>query len=70
VPLLTASARSVPGLDVLDRRAGGGEHDLHLPAEQVGQCLRLAPVRHVGDLDVGHHVEQLAGNMAGGADAA
>ena len=51
------------GPDVLDRRGHGIEHDLHLPAEQIGQRGRRAAIGHVDHVDAGHHLEQLAGHM-------
>jgi hypothetical protein len=41
-----------------------------LAAEQVGQRRRLAAIRHVRHADARHHIEQLAADMAGRADAA
>ena len=40
--------------------------DLHLPAEQIGQRRCLAAIRHVDHVDAGHHLEQLARQMARG----
>ena len=57
------------GLDVLDRRGQGDEHDLHLPAEQIGQRGRRAAIGHVDHVDAGHHLEQLAGHMVRASDA-
>ena len=54
------------GPDVLDRRRHGGEHDLHLPAEQIGERGRRAAIGHVDHVDAGHHLEQLAGHMGRG----
>ena len=39
------------------------EHDLELPADQIGKRERLAAVRDVDHVDAGHHLEQLAGDM-------
>jgi hypothetical protein len=50
--------------DILDRRDNAGEHDLHLPGEQVGERRCLAAIRHVHYVDAGHHLKQLAENMA------
>ena len=38
--------------------------DLHLPAEQIGQRGRRAAIGHMHHVDAGHHLEQLAGDMA------
>jgi len=57
------------GPDVFDRRGHGGEHDVHLPREEVGECGRRAAVRHVVHVDAGHHLEQLARNVGATADA-
>ena len=58
------------GPDVLDRRGQAVEHDLHLPAEQIGQRRRRAAIGHVNHVDAGHHLEQLAGDMWPGSIAA
>ena len=39
VAVVTASARSLPAL-MYSIDAPGGEHDLHLPADQIGECGR------------------------------
>ena len=39
------------------------EHNLELPADQIGKRERLAAVRDVDHVDAGHHLEQLAGDM-------
>ena len=39
------------------------EGDLHLAAEQVGQHLALASIRHVHQIDAAHHLEQLGRHM-------
>ena len=41
------------------------EHDLELPADQIGKRKRLAAVRDVDHVDTGHHLEQFAGDMGG-----
>jgi hypothetical protein len=43
--------------DILYRCDSGGEVDLHLPAEQVGERGSPAAIRHVDHVDAGHHVE-------------
>src|SRR5262245_20614152 len=58
------------GLDVRDRLNRGGEHDLHLPTEQIGPRGPAAAIRYVHEVDPGHHLEQLAGHMGRGADTA
>ena len=49
--------------DIPYRRDSGGEHDLHLPAEQIGERRSATTIRHVNHVDAGHHLEQLAGHM-------
>src|SRR5262245_56221626 len=56
--------------DVFDRRRHGGEHDLHLSAEQIGECGPRAAIRYVNHTDTGQHLEQFAGDMSPGAGAA
>src|SRR6516162_3045432 len=56
--------------DVLDRRGHGGEIDLHLAAEEIGERRPGAAIGHVLNVDAGHHLEQLAGHMHRGSDAA
>ena len=57
------------GPDVLDRRRQVVEHDLDLPAHQVGQRRHRAAVRHVQHVHPGHHLEHLAGDVAGTSDS-
>ena len=64
VAVVTASARSLPALMYSIDDGSGGEHDLHLPAEQVGQRGPGAAIGHVNHVDAGHHLEQLAGHMS------
>jgi hypothetical protein len=40
-----------------------------LPGDQIGERGRLAAIRHVGELDAGHHLEQLSGHVTGRTDA-
>ena len=37
--------------DVLDRRRSAGEHDLHLPAEQIGKRGPAAAIGHMNHVD-------------------
>src|SRR5262245_3129469 len=55
--------------DILDRCDSAGEHDLHLPAEQIGQRGPAAAIRHMDHVDPGHHLEQLARYMWAASDA-
>ena len=64
VAVVTASARSLPALMYSIEDGHGGEHHLHLPAEQIGERRRRAAIGHVDHVDAGHHLEQLAGHMA------
>jgi len=57
------------GPDVLNRRALGGEVDLHLPAEQIGERGRRTTIRHMNHVDTGHDLKQLAGDMLRGSVA-
>src|SRR5262249_57097383 len=38
------------GPDVFDRRRHGGEYDLHLSPDQIGECRRDATIGHVDQL--------------------
>ena len=58
--MVTASARSLPAGDVLDRRRQVVEQHLHLSGDHVGERGRGAAVRHVGQLHPGHRHEQFA----------
>src|SRR5215470_1445796 len=51
------------GPDVPYRRDSGGEHDLHLAAEQIGDRRSGTTIGYVNHVDAGHHLEQLAGHM-------
>ena len=66
VAVVTASARSLPALMYSIDARHGGEKDLHLSAEQIGERGRAAAIRHVHHVDAGHHLEQLAGHMGPG----
>src|SRR5262249_26869722 len=66
--LETASARSVPS-DILVRRCKLPEHDVDVAGDQVGQRRTAAAIWHVADSHARHRLEQLAGQMRGGADA-
>src|ERR1019366_8383872 len=46
-----------------DGRGHNVEHHLYLTAEQVGERRRGAAIRDVNHVDVGHHLEQLAGHV-------
>ena len=61
---------NLPGLDERQRRRGQVEHDLNLSAHEIDQRRCVAAVRHVHQIDAGHHLEQLAGHMQRRADAA
>ena len=63
VAAVTASARSLPALIYSIDRDSGGEHDLHLPAEQIVERRPATTIGHVNHVDAGHHLEQLAGQM-------
>src|ERR1700726_1052896 len=39
------------------------EHHLHLSAEQIGKRRSPAAIRHMDQINAGHHLEQFAGNM-------
>ena len=67
VAVVTASARSLPALMYSIDAGHGGEHDLHLSAEQIGERGRPAAIRHVNHVDAGHHLEQFAGHMGRGS---
>src|SRR5215831_16702863 len=54
-------------LDIASRRRHRSKRYLHLPAEQIGPVT--ATIRHVYQVDTGHHLEQLARDM-GAAPAA
>ena len=68
VAVVTASARSLPAL-MYSIEMDMAEHDLHLPADQVGKRRRRAAIGHVHHVDAGHHLEQLAGDMDAAAVA-
>src|SRR5262249_14930249 len=53
------SARS----NVSDRARQNVEHDVDLTAYHVGECRRRAAIGHMYEVDPGHHLEELAGNM-------
>jgi hypothetical protein len=58
------------GLDGLDRFGQRTEHDLHLPADQVGERRRAAAIRHMQHVNMGHQLEQLAADMRHASAAA
>ena len=55
------------GLDVLEALRAGGEEQLHLSADRVGDRRRAAAIRHVQHLDAGHALEQRGAQMIGRA---
>src|SRR5262245_36070023 len=57
------------GPNLLYRQRRGAEQNLHLSAKQVSHHGSPATIRHVNQVDPGHHLEKLASNMAGGSDA-
>ena len=57
-----ASPRSVPAL-IYPIDPTGGEHDLHLPGDEIGHRRPRTTIGHVHHFDAGHHLEQLAGDM-------
>ena len=57
-------------LDEGPRRADAGEVHLHLPGDHIGDRGARALVGNVDDVDAGDHLEELAGEMRGGAVAA
>src|SRR6266478_8750680 len=42
----------------------------HLSAEQIDKRRARAAIRHVHEVDAGHHLEQFTENMVSGTDAA
>ncbi len=68
--LVTASARSLPRLDLRDRGADRVELRLHLTADEVLNCAAPSAIGHVrvrrADLQAEHHGAQ----VRRGADAA
>src|SRR5262249_51606506 len=54
--------------DVLDRRGHVVEYRLHLATYQVCKRGCRTPIWHVDQVDIGHHLEQLAGQMDRGSD--
>src|SRR6202048_1807700 len=55
--------------DMLDRGRHGREIDLHLTCEKLAQRGWRATIRHVDEVERGHHLEQLAGKMPRAARA-
>src|SRR5262249_48205954 len=47
----------LPGSDVLDRSGDPGERNHDLSAEKISQCGPRAAIRHVNEIDAGHHLE-------------
>jgi hypothetical protein len=54
--------------DIPYRRDSAGEHDLHLPAEQIGKRRPATTIGHMNHVDPGHHLEQLARQMCAASD--
>ena len=54
---------------MFDRRDRGGEVDLQLAAEQIGQGGRIAAIGDVKHVDAGHHLEQLTADVRRGPGA-
>src|SRR5207248_800957 len=50
--------------DVLYGCWHSAEHYLHPASEQISECRRFAAIRNVDHVDAGHHLEQLARQMA------
>jgi len=48
---------------VPDRARQNVKHDVDLTADHVGECRRRAAIGHMYEVDPGHHLEELAGNM-------
>src|SRR5262249_28714704 len=61
-------ARAI-GWVVWERRGHGGDPDVALPADEIGHRRPITAVGHVNHVDAGHHLEQLAGQMACRPDA-
>src|SRR5262245_8767183 len=57
------------GADVLDRGRNAGEVELDLPADKIGERRTLAAIRHMDDVEAGHHLEELASDMRSRPDA-
>ena len=68
--MVTASARSLPALMCSTEDGRLSNISLHLSAEEIGQRRPGAAIRHVQHVDAGHHLEQLAGHVDRGSDAA
>ena len=64
-----AERPQLAGPDVFDRRGHGGEHDLHLSAEQVGQRGCGTAIGHVDHVYPGQHHEQCGGHLRDRAGA-
>src|SRR5262249_60786370 len=55
--------------DIPNRCDSGGEVDLHLSAEQIGERRPATTIGHMNHVGAGHHLEQLAGHLGDRADA-
>src|SRR6516165_9253621 len=51
------------GSNMLHRARQNIEHDVYLTTDHVGERRRRAAIGHVNEIDAGHHLEKLAGNM-------
>src|SRR5262249_59053595 len=59
------SERAQPtSIDILNRADGAGKHDLHLPTEQIVERRPATTIWDVDHIDAGHHLEQLARDVA------
>src|SRR5260370_21962048 len=52
---------------LLDRFDNGGEHDLHLTGDEIGDRGAAATIGHMNHIDAGHGLEQLARQVQRGA---
>ena len=68
--MVTAKRAQLAGRDVPNRAGHSVEHDLHLSSEQIDKRGACAAIRHVHQVDAGHHLEQFAGDMLRGPAAA
>src|SRR5262249_28957052 len=68
VAVVTASARSLPPLTYsIDEDMVANM--TCLSAEQINKRGARATIRHMHQVDAGHHLEQFTGNMVSGTDA-
>ena len=57
------------GPDMLDRGGHDVEHYVHLAAKEISDRRSSPAIGNVNQVDIGHHLEQLTGNMGRGAIA-